>query len=452
MGTVLERPEPSPIVPTVTPRSPKKTMKSREFIIYILVFIILGTIMCIYIARGSKQEAPAYPTEINRLVIGLGKNWDSIKGQKGQLIPSEEPFEYAVLDMEGNLLQYTKEGIATSVSSATTQFDVIRDIEQDGAIVGRLLVHNPYLELQSKRDLRQALMIGALFLMMLLLSAGYFLYLRNRVVKPFDRLKGFATRVAGGDLETPLEMDRAHVFGAFTESFDIMREELKASREREAAAVRSRKELVAELSHDIKTPVASIKAMADVMSLTAKDEMERETIAAINGKADQIDHLISNLFHATLEELEQLEVKPEEISSTEILQMVKEADYQKKIRSPEVKDAVVRADRLRLNQVISNIIANSYKYAGTEIEMHSAYEGISPQYLVIEISDTGGGVPEEELELVTQKFKRGSNAAGKDGSGLGLYISRYFMEKMGGSLECFNRDGGFVVKLTIPVV
>ena len=140
----------------------KQTMKNREFIIYILVFVILGTLMCVYIARGSKQEAPAYPTEINRLVIGLGKNWDSIKDKKEQLIPSEEPFEYAVLDMEGNLLQYTKAGIATSVSSATTQFDVIRDIEQDGAIVGRLLVHNPYLELQSKRDLRQALMIGAL--------------------------------------------------------------------------------------------------------------------------------------------------------------------------------------------------------------------------------------------------------------------------------------------------
>ena len=54
-------------------------MKNREFIIYILAFVILGTIMCVYIARGSKQEAPAYPTEINRLVIGLGKNWDSIK-------------------------------------------------------------------------------------------------------------------------------------------------------------------------------------------------------------------------------------------------------------------------------------------------------------------------------------------------------------------------------------
>ena len=427
-------------------------MKSRYLIIYIISFAILGTLMCVYIARGSKQEAPAYPTEINRLVISLGKDWDSVKGQNEQKITSEEPFEYAVLDLEGNLLQYTEEGIATSVSTATTQFDVIRDIEQDGAVVGRLLVHNPYLELQERRDLRQALMIGALFLMMLLLSVGYFIYLRNRVVKPFDRLKGFATRVASGDLETPLLMDRAHVFGAFTESFDIMREELKISREREAAAVQSRKELVAELSHDIKTPVASIKAMADVMSLTAKDDMERETIAAINGKADQIDHLISNLFHATLEELEQLEVKPEEVSSTEILQMMKEADYQKKIRHIEIKDAVVRADRLRLNQVISNIVANSYKYAGTEMEVRSAYEGVSPQYLVIEICDQGGGVPEEELELITQKFKRGSNAAGKDGSGLGLYISRYFMEKTEGSLECFNRDGGFVVKLMVPVV
>ena len=426
-------------------------MKIRNLIIYMIIFAVLGILMCVYIARGSKQDAPAYPTEINRLVISLGKNWDDVKSKKEQKIISEEPFEYAVIDPEGNLLCYTKEGIATSVSTATTQFDVIRDIEQDGRIVGRLLVHNPYLELQQKRDIRQALMIGTLFLAMLLITVGYFIYLRNRVVKPFDRLKGFAARVAGGDLDTPLEMDRAHVFGAFTESFDIMREELKISREREAEAVRSRKELVAELSHDIKTPVASIKAMADVMSLTAKDDMERETIAAINGKADQIDHLISNLFHATLEELEQLEVKPEEISSTEILQMIRDADYRKMVLQPELKDAVVLADRLRINQVISNIIANSYKYANTQIRINSAYEGSGPQYLMIEISDRGGGVPEEELELVTGKFKRGSNAKGKDGSGLGLYISKYFMEKMEGSLECFNRDGGFAVRLKLPV-
>ena len=426
-------------------------MKLRFLIIFMLIFILLGTVMCIYIARGSKEEAPAWPTEINRLVIRLGKEWDNVQDLKGMLRTSEEPFEYAVVDREGELLYYTREDIAVSVSAATTHFDVIRDIERNGEVVGRLLVHNPYLELQSVRDRRQALMMGALLLGMLLLTLSFFLYLRNRVVKPFDRMKDFASRVAAGDLEAPLEMDRGHVFGAFTESFDILREELKESREKEAEAVRSRKELVAELSHDIKTPVASIKAMADVMSLTAKDDAERETIAAINGKADQIDHLISNLFHATLEELEQLEVRPEDVSSTDILQMMREADHQKKLRDPDVKDAVVRADRLRLNQVISNIIANSYKYANTDIRVNSRFEGSVPQMLVLEISDFGGGVPDNEIELITEKFRRGSNAEGKDGSGLGLYISKYFMEKMEGSLECRNQDGGFLVRLKLPI-
>ena len=443
-------------------------MKLRFLILYMIIFSVLGAVICILIARGSRQDEAAYPTEINRLVLRLSENWDSVVSAGGKEKPDaktgekdnsvvrelmksvsqEELFDYAVIDKEGNLLFASKEGMAVSVSAATAHYDVIRDIEKDGAVVGNLLVHNPYLELQARRDFRQALMMGALLLLMLLLSLGYFIYLRSRVVKPFDKMKAFATRVASGDLDTPLEMDRGHIFGAFTESFDIMREELAASREREAAAVQSRKELVAELSHDIKTPVASIKAMADVMSLTAKDDMERETIAAINGKADQIDHLISNLFHATLEELEQLEVHPEDVASTEILQMVKEADYQKKVEEPEIPDAVVRADPLRLNQVISNIIANSYKYAGTPILVSA---GFAEKHLVLEISDKGGGVPDNELELITQKFKRGSNASGKDGAGLGLYISGYFMEKMQGGLECLNRDGGFTVRLKLPL-
>ena len=262
-------------------------------------------------------------------------------------------------------------------------------------------------------------------------------------------MKKFATRVASGDLETPLEMDKGNAFGDFTEAFDIMREELKASREREEAAVRSRKELVAELSHDIKTPVASIKAMADVMSLNAADDMQRETIASINGKADQIDKLISNLFHATLEELEQLEVNPEDLSSKELIQMVREADYMKRVKKLDIKDAVIVCDRLRINQVITNIIANSYKYAGTDIEITSRFE--DKKIFAIDISDKGGGVPESELEMITEKFKRGSNAQGKDGSGLGLYISGYLLEKMGGGLACTNRDGGLTVTIRVKM-
>ena len=89
------------------------------------------------------------------------------------------------------------------------------------------------------------------------------------VFKPFKKLQSFAVNVARGNLDIPLKMDKNNPFGAFTESFDIMREELAAARQSEYAANRSKKELVASLSHDIKTPVASIKAVSELMLMRA---------------------------------------------------------------------------------------------------------------------------------------------------------------------------------------
>lgn len=436
-------------------------MKTRYLIIYILIFITLGAFICYKIANGDGSgELIAETTEINRLIVSVQENWDEISSKDNVQIEKTGTIDYAVLDSESNVLEFTRDDMSKTISAATTHYDIIRDIEVDGNIVGKLIVHNPSNEMQKARNHKYAELVALMLSVALIMITIYSLYINQSVIRPFSRLKGFAARIASGDLESPLEMDRGHVFGEFTEAFDIMREELKASREREEAAVRSRKELVAELSHDIKTPVASIKAMSDVMSLTAKDDMERDTIAAINGKADQIDKLISNLFHATLEELEQLEVNVEELASTEILQMIQEADYMKKVIDSDIKEVVILGDKLRLNQVISNIIANSYKYAGTEISIKSYIEkGLEAErnsrvgagFLVIDISDKGGGVPEEELEMITEKFKRGSNSEGKDGSGLGLYISKYMMEKMDGGLVCHNNGEGFTVSLRICI-
>ena len=204
------------------------------------------------------------------------------------------------------------------------------------------------------------------------------LYLYIRVIRPFYELKDYSADIAAGNLDKPLKVHRGNYFGEFTSAFDDMREELVRTRTSEKEAVEKNKTIISALSHDIKTPVASIKAMADVMSLTAKDDMERETIAAINGKADQIDKLISNLFHATLEELEQLEVNADDVDSTDITRMLVDADYLKKIKEMDIQDAVVKGDKMRLNQVISNIIYNSYKYADTDIRVTSRFEEGEP--------------------------------------------------------------------------
>ena len=426
-------------------------MKLRFLLIYIAFVLAVGIAGCYVIAGGKlSEEIPVHTIEINRLLVSLEEDWDSVSSYKDKPIESDSSFDYSVIDTNGNVFLYTRDDIAKSISSATSDYDIIRDIEVDGKVSGYLIVHNPKAELEKQTNMKIALFVMSLILLTVVVSALYYIYLKRRVLDPFKKLKDFAVRVAGGNLDTPLEMDKGNVFGPFTESFDIMREELKASREREEKAVKSRKELVAQLSHDIKTPVSSIKAMTDVMSLTASEE-DKVTISAINAKADQIDSLISNLFHATLEELEQLEVKPEDINSTDIVQMIKDADYQNKIEKLDIKDAVVFADRLRLNQVLNNIIFNSYKYADTMINVTSRFENAGSKYLFIEIADNGPGVPEEELEMITQKFKRGSNAGNKDGSGLGLYISDYLMNKMEGSLTVRNTGDGFAVEIGIKI-
>ena len=426
-------------------------MKLRFLLIYIAFVLAVGIAGCYVIAGGKlSNEIPVHTIEINRLLVSLEEDWDSVSSYKDKPIESDSSFDYSVIDTNGNVILYTRDDIAKSISSATSDYDIIRNIEVDGKVSGYLIVHNPKAELEKQTNMKIALFVMSLILLTVIVSVLYYIYLKRRVLDPFKKLKGFAVRVAGGNFDTPLEMDKGNVFGSFTESFDIMREELKASREREEKAVKSRKELVAQLSHDIKTPVSSIKAMTDVMSLTASEE-DKVTINAINAKADQIDSLISNLFHATLEELEQLEVKPEDINSTDIVQMIKDADYQNKIEKLDIKDAVVFADRLRLNQVLNNIIFNSYKYADTMINVTSRFENAGSKYLFVEIADKGPGVPEEELEMITQKFKRGSNAGNKDGSGLGLYISDYLMNKMEGSLTVRNTGDGFAVEIGIKI-
>ena len=103
-----------------------------------------------------------------------------------------------------------------------------------------------------------------------------------------------------------------------------------------------------------------------------------------------------------------------------------------------------------MSQVIGNIISNSYKYAGTGINI--AYE-LSEGFLEMSISDFGPGVPQDELNLITNKFYRGKSwvESGEEGNGLGLYISKMLMEKMNGELIPESRDDGFTVRLLIPL-
>jgi len=249
-----------------------------------------------------------------------------------------------------------------------------------------------------------------------------------------------------GNLDVPLEMDRHSSFGAFSESFDIMREELKKARENEYAADRSKKELVASLSHDIKTPVASIKAATELMLVSVKDEKERTQLERIASKAEQINTLITNMFHSTLEELQALSVTVAEVHSTALPRLIENADHKSRVKPFSIPGCIVLTDTVRLQQVFDNVISNSYKYADTDISIYADFDG---PFLAIVVEDQGPGAPEDELPLLTNKFYRGNNAAEKSGYGLGLHISKTLLEDMSGDLSCENRQHGFAVRIRL---
>lgn len=421
-------------------------MKLKPFLIAVALVLLVGAGVVLAIFRTPPQDE-LNVVAVNDVVQTLAEQWNTLQ-QSGTLPDIESELDYSVLDASGRLLASTRSGLSETLNDAIAHRDTIVDIVQQDTVIGKALFYNGTAEqLQQQRHyLLTAVLI--ILLVLTVLCAAYVLLLNRTVFRPFRRMQSFARSVAAGNLDVPLNMDRGNLFGPFTEAFDLMRVELRKARENERKANQSKKELVASLSHDIKTPVASIKAISELMLVRAQTDKERQHLETINAKADQINLLVSNLFHATLEELQELSVHPTEEPSTLLPGLIAEADYDNRVTLAPIPDCIVLADPLRLQQVLDNVISNSYKYADTPISIQS---GFTDNFLYLDIADHGAGVTDEELPLLTEKFYRAENAEGKNGSGLGLYISHYLMEQMHGQLECQNTPDGFTVRLSLAI-
>jgi signal transduction histidine kinase len=341
-----------------------------------------------------------------------------------------------------------QESYSNELYSAIQEGKIVLDYMEDDSLKGKVILPS---NLESLRHVKYQLSIAiwTLLAILLCLLFGFLLIIYMKIIHPFHKLKTFAHQIAIGNLESPLTMSRYNYFGAFTESFDIMREELKKARQGEFEANKSKKELVASLSHDIKTPVSTIKALCELLEIKLKEEDAINKIRTINQKADMIDKLISNMFHATLKELEVLKIQPKEELSTIIPPMFEDINHLGMIHITNTQPScLIYCDNLRLNQVIDNVINNSYKYANTDINVSYKEES---DYISIEIRDYGHNVESLELPLVFEKFYRGKNAISHSGAGLGLYLAKQFMEGMDGSITC-HVDQGFIVTLRIKKV
>ena len=343
----------------------------------------------------------------------------------------------------------------------------VLDLAPNGEYIGKVAwldERNRYHNAQDK------FLAVSLFLWGMILLGGYLmlLYFFLRLIRPVRELQHFSEEIAKGNLDEPLPIHKNNLFGNFVEAFDLMREQLVTARTREIEAQKARKELVTELSHDIKTPVSVIKATCEVLETkyglaSNADPDMISKLSTIEQKADTISQLVNNMMHANLEDLEQLEVTPVEESSLLLLDFLENiSHYGNILLENEIPGCLVYMDRLRMEQVIDNVVGNSCKYAGTDIHVQfdtcsvqmaksETGDDLKAEYLRIRIKDDGPGVNEDDLPLITEKYYRGSNAAKTSGSGLGFYLVNYYMEKQGGGLEYYN-DNGFTVELLLRKV
>lgn len=410
--------------------------------ICILAFIMITVAQ---IQKDSEQNIPDmvwYNGEVREIELALEK------GNAREAIEKEHGCSLLFLtdaDYQSRLNEYM---MGNCMIMDLHRNDDLTNDALEGVLAGKAVWQTEQERYNILRyKIQREVVVFGILLLVLIYTVMLLLY-RN-YIRPFRTLQEFTAQVAKGDLELALPIRRNNFFGAFTESFDLMRQELKRARESEYQANISKKELIAELSHDIKTPVATIKATCEVLQVTEQKEDTLRKVGVIAGKAEMIDSLINNMFHATLEELEMLKVEPAEESSLVIPEMFHDFKYYGQITlENKIPECLLYFDKLRLQQVLDNIINNSYKYAGTEVSVRftESVDGIT-----IKIRDFGQGTTEEELALIKEKFYRGSNTGGKSGSGLGLYLADNFMKQMGGGMECYNEDG-FVVELFMKKV
>ncbi len=288
----------------------------------------------------------------------------------------------------------------------------------------------------------------------LVFTAGTSLYFYRVIIRPFYKLSDFAENIAEGNLDISLEYERTNYFGRFTWAFDRMRREIKRARISEKEAYENNKTVIASLSHDIKTPVASIRAYTEGLEagMDTTPEKRAKYLSVIMRKCDEVTRLTNDMLLHSLSDMDKLKIVPEK---TEAVQFIKDTISDISAGNEEINficnenDIYVNADRMRTAQLLENLINNAVKYAKTKVDV-TLSDGA--EFAEICVRDYGNGIPDEDMPFIREKFFRGHNSGTEQGSGLGLYIAEYIAVQSGGELKLRNIPGGFEAAFTLQKV
>ena len=233
-----------------------------------------------------------------------------------------------------------------------------------------------------------------------------------------------------------------------------MRKEIIKARAAEREAVENNKTVIATLSHDIKTPVASIRAYAEGLAahMDTTPEKRMKFAEVIIRKCDEVSALTNDLFLHALSDMDKLEMNMHEVKlcafmRKAVAELISDMDSVR-LYLPD-SEWVISADEKRLMQLTENILNNAAKYGEMPVDITIRQK--DNDTVEINFKDYGNGMKDEDIPFALDKFYRGKNSADKPGAGLGLYIVKYITNKMNGEVRLYNHVDGLEVVVELPV-
>lgn len=273
-------------------------------------------------------------------------------------------------------------------------------------------------------------------------------FMIRRILPPLNALKAGAGKIMKGDLQVHLTHEGRDEFSPVFSAFNLMVKELSASLKAREQEEQSRKELIASMSHDIRTPLTAIRAYVEGLKdgVARTEEKRQHYLDVIYKKTSELDAMVEQLFLLSKMDVGSQAVPMERVDLSALVREMAEDNaesFQK--RGMEVSYAVpepcfIQGNRLLLERVLLNLWENSTKYkVGTQGTISVILRDMDHR-IRLTVKDDGPGVPEETLPRLFDLFYRTDKARSQtgNGSGLGLAIVARAMEMMGGRVHAEN--------------
>ncbi len=289
-------------------------------------------------------------------------------------------------------------------------------------------------------------------IVLLMVTNGLLTYFVSRtIIKPIKRLNEAAEKIKQGDLDHNIQSKKKDELGQLSNTFEEMRKSLKQAKETQAKYEANRQELIASISHDLRTPVTSIKGYVQGVLDGVADSPEKldRYMQTIYNKTDQLEKMVDELFIYSKLDLDRMPFQFEVLDINAYLDdIIEELTFQyNKITFEFIADKgqnfLVKADREQLHRVIMNVITNSVKYIDKEQAMIRIRLTEQDEHVKIAIEDNGSGIAESELPYIFDHFYRTdtSRNSATGGSGLGLAIVKKIIEAHDGTVWAESEQG-----------